>query len=160
MDRITLRQRLAEIAFAAELPGAVLDEIATAAAPADFVAGTVIFREGTIDRNLYLLNSGQVALEMLVPGRGRVRLLSLGPGDMLAWSALLGEGRMTATAIATEDTETIAIDADRLLEICTANPQVGFEVMRRMSLALSKRLLATRLQLLDLYSTEPLLYRE
>jgi CRP-like cAMP-binding protein len=79
---------------------------------------------------------------------------------MLAWSALLGEGRMTATAIAIEDTETIAIDADRLLEICTANPQVGFEVMRRMSLALSKRLLATRLQLLDLYSTEPLMCRE
>jgi len=160
MDRKTLRQRLAEIAFAAELPDAVLDEIATVAKSADFSAGTIIFREGATDRNLYLLNSGQVALEMLVPGRGRVRLLSLGPGDMLAWSALLGEGRMTATAIATEDTETIAIDADRLLEICTANPQVGFEVMRRMSLALSKRLLATRLQLLDLYSTEPLMCRE
>lgn len=160
MDRKSLRQRLAEIAFAAELPAAVLDEIATAAAPADFSAGTVIFREGATDRNLYLLNSGQVALEMLVPGRGRVRLLSLGAGDMLAWSALLGEGRMTATAIAIEDTETIALDADRLLEICASHPQVGFEFMCRMSLALSKRLLTTRLQLLDLYSTEPLLYRE
>lgn len=155
MDRKTLRQRLAEIAFAAELPDFVLDQIAMAATPLEYTAGSIIFRESSIDRNFYPLLSGRVALEMLVPGSGRVRLLSLGPGDMLAWSALLGDGRMTATAIAVESTEAFAIDADRMRAICEANPQVGYQLMLRLSLALSKRLLATRLQLLDLFSTEP-----
>jgi CRP-like cAMP-binding protein len=159
MDRQALRERLSAIAFSAELPDDVVDEIIAAAAPASFPRGTVIFREGSTDRNLYLLMSGRVALEMLVPAQGPVRLLSLGPGDMLAWSALLGEGRMTATAIAVEDTEAIAISAERLLEICQLNAQVGYELMRRMALALSKRLLATRLQLLDLFSAEAPLTR-
>jgi CRP-like cAMP-binding protein len=66
---------------------------------------------------------------------------------------------MTATAIAVEDTEAIAISAERLLEICQLNAQVGYELMRRMALALSKRLLATRLQLLDLFSAEAPLTR-
>ena len=155
MDRQMLREQLATLAFLSESPDAVLDDIAIIASSISFSAGAIIFREGSVNRNLYLLSSGRVALEMLVPGRGRTRILSLGPGDMLAWSALLGDGRMTATAIAIEDTKTIAIDADCLLDICETNPPVGYQLMRRMSLSLSKRLLATRLQLLDLFSTEP-----
>lgn len=154
MDRKALREQLAEIAFSAELPDAVLDEIAATAVHVKFPGGTTIFREGSTDRRLYLLSSGRVALEMLVPGRASVRLLSLGPGDMLAWSALLGEGQMTATAIAVEDTDAVALAAERMLDLCDANPRVGYELMRRMSLALSKRLLATRLQLLDLFAAE------
>jgi len=159
MDRHALRERLSAIAFSAELPDEVLEEVVATATPASFPEGTVIFREGGTDRNLYLLLSGRVALEMQVPAQGPVRLLSLGPGDMLAWSALLGEGRMTATAIAVENTEAIAISAERMLEICQSNTQVGYEIMQRMAVALSKRLLATRLQLLDLFSAEAPLIR-
>lgn len=154
MDRQKLRARLKDVTFSAKLSDDVLESIATIAQPANYPAGATIFREGSVDHNLYLIASGLVALEMHVPGRHRVRLLSLGPGDMLAWSSLLGEGRMTASAMAVEPTEIIAIPARSLLDLCAGNPQTGYEIMQQMSFALAKRLLATRLQLLDLFSTD------
>ena len=92
---------------------------------------------------------------MCVPARGCVRLLTVGAGELLAWSALLGRGEMTATATADEDTQVIAIPAPKLLDICESYPEVGYHLMRRLAHALSRRLLATRLQMLDLFSIEP-----
>jgi CRP-like cAMP-binding protein len=71
---------------------------------------------------------------------------------VLAWSALLGDGEMTATAVTLEDTQVIAVSGRWLQEACEANHDVGYALMQRMCVALSQRLLATRLQLLDLFS--------
>ena len=112
MDTPTLKAALAELHFAADLPAEVLDRLSQVAIVELMAAGHVLFREGTQNRNWYLVSSGRVALEMNVPGRGAVRILTLGPGEMVAWSALVGEGKMTATAVAVEDSELVVVDAD------------------------------------------------
>jgi CRP-like cAMP-binding protein len=72
---------------------------------------------------------------------------------MVGWSALLGEqGKMTASAIAVEDTELVVVQAERLRRLCEVSHDFGFHLMRSMASALAKRLLATRLQLLDLFA--------
>lgn len=149
-----LRQLLGELAFSAELPDKVLDELAACATVSDYPAGAVLFREGSANENLYLICEGAVALEMCVPARGCLRLLSLGPGDVLAWSALLGQQPMTATAVATEPTRVVAASGRKLLALCEADHEVGYALMRRMAAALARRLVATRLQLLDLFAAE------
>jgi CRP/FNR family transcriptional regulator, cyclic AMP receptor protein len=154
MQRQQLRELLQEVSFSADLPSEVLDAIAASAIVLDLPCGTVVFREGTENFNLYLLCEGSVSLEMCVPARGCIRFMSLGPGDMFGWSALLGQGQMTATATVEEDAQVIAIPSDRLLDICDTFPSVGYHLMRRMAHSLSQRLLATRLQMLDLFSTE------
>jgi CRP/FNR family transcriptional regulator, cyclic AMP receptor protein len=153
MEKQQLRELLGELSFSADLPDEILEQIAAVSVVIDYPAGTVLFREGSQNQNLYLICSGSVALEMCVPARGCLRLLSLGPGDMVAWSALLGDGQMTATALVTEDTRVVAASADKLRKICESNHDVGYQLMRRMAEALSRRLLATRLQMLDLFST-------
>ena len=82
-----------EQSFWADLPEPVLDALAAVSAVTDFSAGSTIFREGAENHFLYILHRGHVGLDMHVPGRGRVRILSLGPGEMLAWSALLGTAK-------------------------------------------------------------------
>ena len=77
--------------------------------------------------------------------------MTLGPGDLLAWSALLGERRMTATAIATSPARLLAASAPDLKALCDADHEFGYELMQGMAQALAKRLTATRLQLLNLY---------
>lgn len=147
-----LKATLSQLEFTSPLPAEVHDRIAGCSQEQAYSAGQVIFREGDENHKLYLVVSGRVALDMHVPGRGPVRILSLGPGDMLAWSALLGNGRMTATATALEDTRLIASGAECLRTVCDADRSVGHELMRQMAVALSRRLLATRLQLLDLFA--------
>ncbi|MFO0920932.1 MAG: cyclic nucleotide-binding domain-containing protein [Pirellulales bacterium] len=114
-------------------------------------AGSYLFREGEFHRFLYILDSGHIDLLMSVPGKGSLRVLTLGPGDLIAWSALLGDGIMTCDAFCREDVMLLAIDCQSLQEEIFANSGLGYELMRALASALARRLTATRLQLLDLY---------
>jgi CRP-like cAMP-binding protein len=152
IDKRAMREALRQLGFVADLPDRVVEELANVSALVDFPAGAALFHEGTENQFLYLVHSGHVGLDMYVPGRGRVRILSVGPGEMLAWSALLGDGRMTVSATALDDLQAVAMAAPKLRELCEADHEVGFQLMSRMAQALAHRLLATRLQLLDLFA--------
>lgn len=146
---------LTNLRFAARLPPETVADLARISTVKTFAAKKVLFREGAISNELFLVQSGHVALDMHVPGRGAVRILSVGEGELLGWSALLGEGPMTATATAIENTVVVAIEGAKLRELCARNHEAGFQVMRQVVAALSQRLLATRLQLLDLFAVNP-----
>ena len=136
--------------------GGALARIAALGELRKFPAATLLFREGAQNDKLMIVSAGRVALDMQVPGRGEVRIISLGPGDMVAWSALLGGGRMTTSAVALEDTQVVAIRASDVLPLCESDPAFGYHLMRQVAQALASRLVATRLQLLDLFAdTEP-----
>ena len=138
--------------FASKLPAAVLARLAAIARVVEWNEGALIFREGEPHDDLYVVSSGHVVLEMNVPGRGLTRILTVRSGELLAWSALLGDGRMTASAVATEPTQAIAISGRELRQLCQSDHEVGYHVMGQVASALSQRLLATRLQLLDLFA--------
>lgn len=151
MQPIELRQTLTELHLTARWSDTTIGKLAALLKPADFRQGGVIFSEGDEQPWLYLIVTGEVALEMCVPARGCTRILTLGPGDLLAWSAVVGEGRMTATAIAATDVHALGALSRDVVGLCNADHQFGYEFMRELAAALSKRLVATRLQLLDLY---------
>ncbi len=152
VDKQTLMPVLQQLRFTEALPEHVLEQLASASVLRGYAAETVLFREGTQNHELMVICVGCVALDMLVPGRGEVRILSLGPGDVVAWSALLGGGRMTTSAVALEDTQVVSISAAALLTICETDATFGYYLMRRVAGALADRLIATRLQLLDLFA--------
>ncbi len=112
-------------------------------------AGTVLFREGQSHPNIYLMIEGSVALEFRFSDRV---LQTVGPGELLGWTPILGQVEMTATARVLEPTQAVAIRASQLVALCEHNPRFGFEFMRQTARALSRRLNTTKLQLLDVYS--------
>ncbi len=150
-----LRERLSQLHFSAELPAAALDRVAEIGELRECRAGEALFREGSERREFNLLISGRLVLSMQVPGRGDVPILTLGPGDPVAWSALIGEGRMTTSAVATESSRLICISAERLDNFCRQDHEFGYYWMRALAIALSQRLMATRRQLLDSTVTMP-----
>jgi CRP-like cAMP-binding protein len=155
MDSKRLTELLRAVSFSSDLSDEMLRKLAGISQARIFPAGSILFEEHTQNKNLYLIWSGRVALDMHVPGYGGARVLSLGPGDMIGWSAVLDEGEMTASAVATEDTEVVALPADKLLAQCQADPQLGYEIMRRVARQLARRLLATRVQFLELIAQRP-----
>lgn len=155
VDTQALAQVLGKLRFSQALPAAVVESVAAVADLREFAADTVLFREGAQNDQLMLVASGRVALDMRVPGRGEVRILSLGPGDMVAWSALLGGGRMTTSAVAQEDTQIVAVSGSDVLALCESDTAFGYHLMRQVAMALANRLVATRLQLLDLFADTP-----
>lgn len=154
MDQSRLANVLGGLPFAALFSSEGLEAVAQMAEHRVAKAGDVLFREGEVHPFFYLVVSGQVILEMCIPARFCSRILTLGPGDIVAWSALLGGGRMTATATCQEPTELIVVDGQKLLALCDTDHDLGYQVMRELASALSRRLLATRLQMLDLFESQ------
>lgn len=151
---VDLKSHLGQMECLAGLPAAALDRLAQLARYEDYPGGHMLFREGGQNATLYLITTGAIALEMCIPGRGCVRLLTLGPGDLVAWSALLSSGTMTTSACVLEPTQVIALDGPTVLAICEADHELGYHIMRRVAQSLANRLVATRLQLLDLFSRD------
>ena len=135
----------------AEMHSSVLGELAAIAKVVTVPAGTLIFGEGDHHPDLYFVSSGTITLEMVTAQCGKQQILTVGDGDLIAWSALLGDSRMTASAVASEETLLIAFPADQLLALCESNRDLGYQVMLCVAKLISRRLLATRLQLLDVF---------
>ena len=154
MDATTLADALQESTFAALFPVDVTKSLAEAARWKHCPAGAILFRAGDRSDAFYIVHRGHVTLEMCLPARGCTRLLTLGPGDIVAWSALVGDGRMTATATVADDVELIELSGADLLQRCEGDPLFGYRLMRRLAAVLAGRLLATRLQMLDLYMAD------
>ena len=95
--------------------------------------------------------SGKVALEISAPGR-IVRVQTLGEGDELGWSSLLAGDGKQFQARSLEPVRALVFDGTRLRQTCEGDPGFGYALMARIIKVVSRRLQATRLQLLDLYA--------
>lgn len=151
----SIQRVLAAGFLSSRTPPLVVERLASLCTTLQVPAGVCLFTEGARDSRFSIVAEGQVDLKMNVPGRGDVRILSLGCGDMLGWSALVGGGRMTASATASRETTLLVADGGQLRAACLADHEFGFYIMEHLAVALARRLLATRLQLLDLFAENP-----
>jgi CRP/FNR family cyclic AMP-dependent transcriptional regulator len=138
--------------FLRAMPKAFVERLNQIARPCAFAPGVVLFVKGIGHPEFHVVVEGHVRLDMLVPRRGRIPILTMATGDVLAWSALIGDSTMTSTAIALEPVKTVAFRGDQLNQLCETEHEIGYHVMRQLASALSRRLLATRLHLLDLFA--------
>ena len=130
------------------------DHIARLAAMASevhFAEGELIFHEGDHSSLFYLLISGNVALEVLAPGRP-VRVSTLVSGEVLGWSSITGDTGKQFQARALEDVHAFAFDGTRLRHACEQDYAFGFWFLRAILNVTADRLHATRAQLLDIYA--------
>ena len=91
-------------------------------------AGTTIFAEGEPADRMYLLDSGAVTLSIA----GRV-VEELGPGGLFGEMAVIDREPRSATALATADTDLIAIDKRRFWFLVQETPYFAEIVMRVMA---------------------------
>jgi CRP-like cAMP-binding protein len=113
--------------------------------------GEELLREGGETQELSLLAHGRVALAEYVPGRGQVTLITVEPGDLFGWSAVLTPYRSTSTVTTVEPVRVIAFDGPRLRAALRTDKELAAAVYQRVLEAVARRLIATRHQLLDVY---------
>jgi CRP/FNR family cyclic AMP-dependent transcriptional regulator len=124
-------------------------ELAAIATLEEHSAGAVLFREGDAPGAVFLVLEGRVTLTMRV-GQSEASVLSLGVDELVGWSSLLARRRV-ATALISQRSRLLRIEASPLLELCERDARVGYAVMAQAFEDVSDRLVDTRMQLLDLY---------
>jgi len=116
-----------------------------------FAASADLFREGETADQFYLIRHGRVALQVFVPGQGRITIDTLQAGDVLGWSWLFPPYLWHFDAQALELTRALAFDGECLRAKCDEDHDLGYTLMQRFARIMMQRLHATRLQLLDVY---------
>ena len=112
-----------------------------------------IFREGGDADKFYLIRRGKVVLTVFEPWKGSIAIQTLGAGEALGWSWLFPPYQWHFDARAVEDTEVIVFDAARLRTKLDDNPEIGYELLKRIARIMTERLQASRIQLLNIYDT-------
>jgi CRP-like cAMP-binding protein len=116
-------------------------------------AGDVLFREGDKEDYVYIVLDGRIALDLFVPHRGKVRFYTADRWEIFGWSSVTPTVRQrTAGATAVVDSRVARIDAAEMRQLCEADCELGYQVMRRLANVVAGRLLVTRLQLLDMFA--------
>jgi CRP/FNR family transcriptional regulator, cyclic AMP receptor protein len=138
-------------AFLHGMAGHHLATLSRACWVAPLRAGHRLFEEGGTAQRFWLLQSGQIALDLNSPGRSGLIVETLGPGDLVGLSWFVPPYQWQFGATAVQDTVTFELNAIAVRAACEEDPVLGYALLRRVMSAASSRLHATRVRMLDLY---------
>jgi CRP-like cAMP-binding protein len=122
--------------------------LAKAATDVTFPARHRLFEDGGSASHFWLIQSGHVALDLHVPGQGRMKIETIGMGELLGWSWLFPPYRWTFGAVAAGPVEAFELDGRLVRAQCESDPVLGYEVTGRLARVVAKRLQATRIRLI------------
>jgi len=98
-----------------------------------FEAGSVIFREGDLGREMYIIQKGHVSISLRVGG-GEREVAVLEKGDFFGEIALLDASpARSATATAVDDVEALELTSADLDQILRRKPEIAIRMMMKLS---------------------------
>ena len=138
--------------FLAGMNPAHLALLTDCAIPVQFRKGQTILREGEMANRFYLVESGKIVLESGEGFGDPVVVETIGAGDLLGWSWMFPPYVWNFTARAIESTRAIFFYGTILREYCERDHSLGYELFKRMTPVMTKRLQAARHKMLSVYA--------
>nr|BFE71916.1 hypothetical protein GCM10020092_052170 [Actinoplanes digitatis] len=98
------------------------------------------------------MQSGTVAVDFHVPGRGHIVVEPAGAGTVVGWSWARPPYRWRFGAVVAEDVRAVEMDAVRVRAMIAEDAELGRELTARLLDTVSDRLQAARHRLVELYA--------
>jgi CRP-like cAMP-binding protein len=120
-----------------------LESIAALCQSRSFGSGEIVTTQGEHGDELFVVAQGFVEVTLANPaGGGEPRtVVQLGPGQIVGEMSLVDRGPRSATVRALTDGALLqALRREAFLDLCEANPHLGYRVMRNMAADLSFKL--------------------
>ncbi|GIW22317.1 MAG: hypothetical protein KatS3mg068_1324 [Candidatus Sericytochromatia bacterium] len=99
-------------------------------------------------KKFYLIIKGKVSLEFEIENK-IISLEIINNGEILGWSWQFPPYKWNFSARAIEDTELLEFDVEKFYEKCNVNLLLAYELQKRFSKIMLKRLQATRRKLIE-----------
>jgi CRP-like cAMP-binding protein len=100
-----------------------------------FDKGHVLFREGEDGEDMFIIQSGKVAIKKKVKD-GDTTLAVLEKGDFFGEMVILERAPRSATAVVEEAGDLIVINGETFGDMIRANPEIAVRMMRKQSIRL------------------------
>jgi len=154
MQASTIEDLIGRHPFFAGLSADAVRLMAGCASNVHFAAGDYIFTQGEAASTFYVLRHGRVALEIHSPGRGPLIIETMDEGEVLGWSWLVPPFQYFCDARAVTPVSATVLDGACLRGKCEADPELGYQLLKRVTSVMYQRLQSARIRLLDLYGSE------
>jgi CRP/FNR family transcriptional regulator, cyclic AMP receptor protein len=108
-----------------------------------------LIEQGATADRFWLIDAGQVTIDTTVPGQGRLIIASLGRGDVIGLAWMMPPYQWRFGAVTAQPMQAYEFDARAVRAACDEDPSLGYELGRRVSGVLVRRLEAIHDRLLE-----------
>lgn len=98
----------------------------------EFPTGTVLFREGDVGREMYVIQSGKVTISKRVRDVEKF-LATLGQGEFFGEMAIISNKPRTATAAVVEDAKLLVIDPKVFEAMIRGNAEIAVRMIKKLA---------------------------
>ena len=158
-----LNTRVSLHPFLAGMKPAHLALLTSCALATHFRKGQAILREGELADRFYLIETGTVIIESGAGLGDPVVVDTIGPGDLVGWSWMFPPYVWHFTARAAEQVSALFFYGTTLREHCEKDPALGYELLKRATAVMLRRMQAARDKMLGVHSgrtkLEPIVLR-
>ena len=111
-----------------------LEEVAKITEKKSYKIHDHIYERGNAAKHLFVVKKGLVSLRRIDPGdEVGIAFETREPGELFGAASFMKPQEYTLTAVCQEDTEVMAIDADKLFELTAKDPVVGYQLMLKIA---------------------------
>ena len=136
------------------LPPKYVSFLEECARTSNYEAEQYLFHEGKKADNFYYIIQGKIALEIHVPGHRMVSFETIPKGHVVGWSWLMPPYSWVFDGRAVREVETVVFDGVKVRAKMEEDHEFGFLMYKYFSGIMNKRILSSRMQLMDIYGTK------
>lgn len=134
------------------MPKPLIQTLADAGRTKDYKMGDCLFKQGESANHFYIIISGRVSVEIPSIYGPPLVVQKLDDNKVLGWSWLIPPYKWAFEADAESDLQVIEFDGQRLLAACEADPDLGYQLIKRFATLMSERLHEAREKMMDTWS--------
>lgn len=128
-----------------------LAEIAKITETKTFKKGSEIYKEGERANHIFLVSKGWVSLRKIDPERDLgISFENREKGELFGTACFMKPQEYTLNAVCMEDSEVMAIDADKLFDLFQKDYQIGYLFLREIAKVYFERYKSVKRQLYEM----------
>ena len=131
-----------------------LEELAEITEKKTYKKHTHVYERGDRAKHLFVMSEGLVSLRRFDIGdQVGIAFETRESGELFGAASFMHPQHYTLTAVCIEDSEVMAIDADKLSDLCEKDPAVGYKLMLKIAQVYFERYKTAKRNLHDMVRT-------
>jgi CRP/FNR family transcriptional regulator, cyclic AMP receptor protein len=99
-----------------------------------FKKGSQVYQEGDRANHIFLVTKGLISMRKIAPGDTiGISFESREKGDLFGTACFMKPQEYTLDSVCLEDSEVMAIDADKLFDLFQQHPEIGYKFMKEVA---------------------------
>ena len=113
-----------------------------------FEKGAHVYERGARADHIFVVINGLVSLNRFEPGdKIGIPFEKRERGELFGTACFMKPQKYTLTGVCMEDSEVLAIDADKLLKLCETDPDLGYKFLKEVAKVYFERYKIAKMQI-------------